>query len=217
MSDMDQFTNLNEDDNDDEDHWYHPRASSPPSSLSVNNSFTPQSSSATIGSWGFDVNRSTNGQTPLSFTSNNNNNNDQQTIMRITKDYNERFVDISSSPQNFKSRTPALTRHKNGNEFSAVDRLVLGPNRIVQTDRNPSDDSFQQPMIPTNPYKIQTEQELLAWQNRMLERFILIFYKLFFVINQFISRDQRFVGPSLKLTNKRNNRVSVIGFFFSFD
>ena len=88
-----------------------PRSSSSPSSLSVNNSFTHQSaSSATMGSWGFDVNRSTNGQTPFSFTSNNNNNNDQHTIMRTTKDYNERFVDIpSSSSQNFKLRTPTIT------------------------------------------------------------------------------------------------------------
>jgi len=176
---MNQFTKLNEDNDDDENHWYHPHISSPHSSLSVNNSFTHQSaSSATIGSWGFDVNRSTNGQTPFSFTSNNNNNNDQHTIMRTTKDYNDRFIDISSSSQNLKLRTPTIGRHKNGNEFSAVDRLVLGPNRIVQTDYNPSDDSFQQQqqqMIPINQQKTQTEQELLAWQNRMLERLISIF------------------------------------------
>jgi hypothetical protein len=148
---MDQMTNFD----DDENLWYHPHSSSPPSSLSVNNSFTHQPSSATMGSWGFDVNRSTNGQT----SSNNNNNNDQQ-----TKDYNEQFVERSSSPQNFKLRTPTLTRHKNGNEFSAVDRLVLG--------LNPSDESFQLQMNPNNQHKIQAEQELLAWQNRMLERFV---------------------------------------------
>jgi len=175
---MNQFTKDDDNDND-ENHWYHPYSSSPHSSLSVNNSFTHQSaSSATIGSWGFDVNRSTNGQTPYLFTSNNNNNNDQHTITRTTKDYNDRFVDISSSSQNLKLRIPTIARHKNGNEFSAIDRLVLGPKRIVQTDYNPLDDSFQQQMIPINQQKTQTEQELLAWQNRMLERFISI--RIFF-------------------------------------
>jgi hypothetical protein len=173
---MNEFINLNE---NDENQWYDPHTSSSPTSLSVNNSFSYQSpSSATIGSWGFDVNRSTNEQTPLSFTSNNNNNNDQHTIIRTTKDYNERFVDISSSPQNFKLRTPTLTRQRNGNEFSAVDRLVFGPNRIVQTDFNPLDDSSQQQM----QQKTQTEQELLAWQNRMLERFHLNFLEIIFFI-----------------------------------
>ena len=180
-----QFRNSNE---DDENHWYHPNSSSPPSSLSVNNSFTHHSSSATMGSWGFDVNRSTNGQTPLSFSPNNNNNHsDQHTNRRITKDYDARLVDISSSTQNFNSRTPTLTRHRNGNEFAAVDRLVLGPNRGIQSDHYPSDDSLQQQqMTSNNRHKTQTEQELLAWQNRMLERFnqlllpIILFYLSYF-------------------------------------
>lgn len=106
-------------------------------------------------------------------------------MMRTTKDYNEHFLDRNSSPQNFQLRTPTLTKQRNGNEFSAVDRLVLGPNRIVQTDYYPSDDSFpqkQKPMMPINQKKTQTEQELLAWQNRMLKRFYLILRKLI-VIN----------------------------------
>jgi hypothetical protein len=168
MHDTDRYTNEDDDDDDEENHWYHLRSSSPPSSLCVNNSFTHQSSSATMGSWGFDVNRSTNGQTPLSFASNNNT--DQHTIRRTTKDYNERLIDIPSSSQNFKLRSPTLTRQKNGNEFAAVDRLVLGPNRIMQTDYYPSDDSSQQQMILNNPKK--TEHELLAWQHRMIERFV---------------------------------------------
>jgi hypothetical protein len=136
------FTNSNEeeDDDDDENRWYHLRSSSPPIH------------SATMGSWGFDVNRSTNGQTPL----NNNNSSDHQTITTATKDYNERFVDISSPPQNSKLRRPTLTKHRNGQEFAAVDRLVLGPNQMSS-----------QP-------KTQTEHELFNWQNRMIERFVFI-------------------------------------------
>jgi len=157
---------IKDNDDDEENQWYHPRTSSPHSSLSVNNSFTQQSSPATMGSWGFDVNRSTNGQTPLSFTLNNNNNSDQQIITRTRKDYNERLVDIPSSSQNLKLRTPTLTRYRNGNEFAAVDRLLLGPNRS-------SRDLFQQQqMTSNNQQKSQTEQELVAWQNRMLQRFI---------------------------------------------
>ena len=164
---MNEYPNFEEN----EDHSYHPS-----SSLSVNNnSFTPQS---TMGSWGFDVNRSTNGQ----ILSNNNNNTDQQTNHRTTKGYNEQFVDQPSSPQVFKLRTPTLTRQKNGNEFSAVDRLVRGSNRSRQIDINPSDESVQPAMNPNNQQKTQTEQELLAWQNRMLERFVLFifFFKMIF-------------------------------------
>lgn len=126
-----------DDHNEEEQH----RRQSPPSSLSVNNSFTHQSS--TMGSWGFDVNRSTNEQT-LSHASHNTNNE------QIFKDQNEQFVETSTTPQVFKLRTPTLTRNKNGNEFSAVDRLVLGPKRMTQ--------------------RTQAEQELLAWRNRMLDR-----------------------------------------------
>jgi hypothetical protein len=170
-------------DDEDENLWFPPRSSSPPSSLSVNNSFTHQPPSATMGSWGFDVNRSTNGQIP----SYNNNNNDQQ-----TKDYNEQFVDRSSSIENFKLRTPTLTRHKNGNEFSAVDRLVQGSNRL--------DETFPTQMNPINQHKTQTENELLAWQNRMLERLVLI---IIFVLDVFIFREQRFGNQSPKLTYQR--------------
>ncbi|CAF1570887.1 unnamed protein product [Rotaria magnacalcarata] len=187
VSDMSHFTNLNgddddndDDDDDDEKHWYHIRSPSPPSSLSINNNFTHQLSPSTMGSWGFDVNRPTNGQTLLSFTSNNNSNNDQHTIPRRTKDYNERLVDISSSlsSQNFPLRTPTLTRHRNGNEFAAVDRLVLGPNRMKEQNYYLTDDLYPQEVIPTNQSpvssnnhrKTQAEQELIAWQNRMLQR-----------------------------------------------
>ncbi len=147
---MNQLTDFNE------NHRYQLHSSSPPPSLSVNNSFTHQTSSATMNSWGFDVDRLSN------------KNNDQQTM----KDYNDRFVDISSSssPQNFQLRTPMLTRQRHGNEFSAVDRLVRGPNRI---------ESSQQHIIPTNQHKTQREQELLAWQNRMLERWIEFFEMIF--------------------------------------
>ncbi|CAF0895604.1 unnamed protein product [Adineta steineri] len=197
MSNTNRFKNSNkteeeEDDDDendnDENHWYYPRTSSPHSSLSVNNSFTHPSSSVTMGSWGFDVNRSTNGQTPLSFTSNNNNNNsnsDKQIMTKITKDYNERlgdkFASSSSSSQNLKLRTPALTKQRNGNEFAAVDRLLHGPNRT-------SKDVIEQQMTTTTTQqpKIHAEQELIAWQNRMLQR------------------DQRFDSSSSKLNNKRN-------------
>ncbi|CAF3705973.1 unnamed protein product [Adineta steineri] len=177
-----------EEEDNDENHWYYPRTSSPHSSLSVNNSFTHPSSSVTMGSWGFDVNRSTNGQTPLSFTSNNNNNisnSDKQIMTKITKDYNERlgdkFASSSSSSQNLKLRTPALTKQRNGNEFAAVDRLLHGPNRT-------SNDVIEQQMTTTTTQqpKIHAEQELIAWQNRMLQR------------------DQRFDNSSSKLNNKRN-------------
>ncbi|CAF3703361.1 unnamed protein product [Rotaria sp. Silwood1] len=202
MSDTYRFTNSNDDDDDDDDddekHWYHIRSSSPSSSLNINNNFSHQLSPATIGSWGFNVNRSTNGQTLLSFTSNNNNNNnDQHKITRTTKDYNEHRVDMSSSlsSQNFQLRTPTLTRHhRHGNEFAAVDRLVLGPSRTIKSTYYPSDDSLSQQMIlmkqsrinPNNHRKIQTEQELIAWQNRMLQR------------------DQRIGHQSPRSINRRN-------------
>ncbi|CAF2745063.1 unnamed protein product [Rotaria sp. Silwood2] len=198
MSDMYRFTNSNDDDDDDDDekHWYHIRSSSPPSSISINNNFSHQLSPTTIGSWGFDVNRSTNGQTLLSCTSNNNNNNDQHIITKTTKDYNEHLVDMSSSlsSQNFQLRTPTLTRHRNGNEFAAVDRLVLGPSRTIKSNHYPPDDSLPQQMILTNHSrrssnnhrKIKAEQELIAWQNRMLDR------------------DQQTAYQSPKLINKRN-------------
>lgn len=128
-----------------------------------------------MGSWGFDVNRSTNGQ----ISSNNNNNyqhQDQQTIDRISsKGYTQSFAHRSSSPppsRDFvKISTPTLTRQPVGKEFSAVDRLVRGPHRIVgQTEFNPSNESLPTAMNSIQPHRIQAEQELLAWQNRMIER-----------------------------------------------
>jgi hypothetical protein len=244
------------DDDDDDDHrWYRPRSSSPPLSSSrftqmSNNSVHHQSSSsATMGSWGFDVNRSTNGQTSSSLTSNNSNNNhDYRTITRTPKrfnetieDYHERRTDRSPAsfaahpppppappPQRFKLRTPTMTRHRNTTNSTLVDRSILGPSRVVQPDYYPSDDSSRQPQVQpsairsrqsstrsilrrrsksigdfvtssssspppsqsltesyhqyryhdrpetssTKPYKGYTEHELLAWQNRMLERFV---------------------------------------------
>ena len=142
-----------EEENGDDNRWYRPRSLSPAYSHNVSNGVIHQSSSATMGSWGFDVNRSTNGQIPSTFTSNNNhNNNDHRTITRTprrldesTENYNERLVDTSSPPpQRFKLRTPTLTRHREGNEFAVVDRLVLGPSRIVQSDYYPSDESPRQ-------------------------------------------------------------------------
>jgi hypothetical protein len=227
-----------EEENGDENRWYRPRSLSPPYPLNNGNGVIHQSSSATMGSWGFDVNRSTNEQTPSSFTSNNNNNNnDHRTITRtprrldeLTEDYNERLVDRSPlPPQRFKLRTPTLTRHRDENDFSVVDRLVLGPSRIVQSDYYPSDESprqqqymppptrsrqsskrsilrrrsksigdFTSPTTSTSPpppphltqsyhqyqyherprtspnnhYRTYAEHELMAWQNRMLERFV---------------------------------------------
>ena len=193
MSDINRCTNLNEDhdadnNDDDEQRWYNIR-----SSLSLlpfngnNNKFISQSSSTTMGSWGFDVNRSTNGQIPSSFTTNNNSNNGQHAIMRTTKDYDEHLVDIPSplSLENFTQRTPLLPRHHNGNEFATIDRFVLGLNQASKSNDYLPDDLFQQKMIlnnssrlnPKNQRKIKTEQELIAWQNRMLERLILIFIK----------------------------------------
>src|SRR4051794_19022544 len=146
LNDQNRFLGSHEEEeNGDDNRWYRPRSSSPPYSFNVGNGVIHQSSSATMGSWGFDVNRSTNGQTPSSFTSNNNNNNnDHRTITRTprrldesTENYNERLVDRSTPPpppQRFKLRTPTLTRHRDGNEFAVVDRLVLGPSRIVQSD-----------------------------------------------------------------------------------
>lgn len=235
-----------EEDDGDDPRWYQPRSSSPPSSFpfGAGSGVIHQSSSATMGSWGFDVNRSANGQTPSSFTSNNNHhsNNDHRTITRTPRrldetleDYNERPVDRPSMPpappQRFKLRTPTLSRHRTGNDFAVVDRLVLGPSRIVQSDYYPTDElSRQQPMpagtqsrqsstrsilrrrsksigdfgvpnaptspppplpsqpltqsyhaqqypersraSPRTPQKTHAEQELMAWQNRMLQRFV---------------------------------------------
>lgn len=236
-----------EEENGDNNRWYRPRSTSPSYPHTIGNGVIHQSSSATMGSWGFDVNRSANGPTPLSFTSNNNNiNNDHRTITRTprrlddsTEDYNERLVDRSSPPpQRFKLRTPTFTKPRDGQDFSAVDRLVLGPSRIVQSDYYPSDESprqqqqqhmpssttrsrqsstrsilrrrsksigdFTAPTSSTSPpppphltqsyhhhhhqhqyqnherprgspnihHRTQAENELVAWQNRMLERFV---------------------------------------------
>ncbi|CAF0777747.1 unnamed protein product [Rotaria sordida] len=235
LNDQNRFLNSHEEEEDIEDtRWYRPHSSSPSYPLNVSNGVIHQPSSTTMGSWGFDVNRSTNGQISSSFTSNNN---DHRTITRTPRrldepieDFNEHLVNKSSPPlQRFKLRTPTLTRHRNGNEFTVVDRLVLGPSRIVQSDYYPSDESpgqqymppttrsrqsstrsilrrrsksigdFTAPTIntssspslpphhltpsyhqyqynerprtsPNNHHRVYTEHELMAWQNRMLER-----------------------------------------------
>jgi len=244
LNDQNRFLGPYEEEEDGEyNRWYQPRSSSPPYPLSSGNGVIHQPSSTTMGSWGFDVNRSANGQTPSSFISNNNNsNNDHRTITRtsrrmeeLTEDYNERLIDESTSPQRFKLRTPTLTRHRDGNEFAVVDRLVLGPSRLVQSDYYPSDESSRQQHIspttrsrqsstrsilrrrsksigefttpttstsppplppshltqsyhqqyqyhdrpPTSPnyhHRTSAEQELMAWQNRMLQRFVHMIY-----------------------------------------
>ncbi|CAF2305453.1 unnamed protein product [Rotaria sp. Silwood2] len=240
LNDQNRYLGSYEEEEDIEDsRWYRPRSSSPPYPLNVSNGVIHQPSSTTMGSWGFDVNRSTNGHIPSSsFTSNNNdNNNDHRTITRIPRrldepieDFNERLVNRSPPPlQRFKLRTPTLTRHRDGNEFTVVDRLVLGPSRVVQSDYYPSDESPAQQYMPpstrsrqsstrsilrrrsksigdfttpttntssspslptphltqsyhqyqyherprTSPnshHRTYTEHELMAWQNRMLER-----------------------------------------------
>lgn len=210
------FTDL-----DDDEHWSRLH-SSPPSSLSVNNSFTGQSSSATMGSWGFDVNRSANGQ--ISSLSSNNNN-DQQTIDRrripttttiTTKGYNESFAHRSSSisPTEFLPRsTPTLTRQQqNEKEFSAIDRLVRGPQRIVgQTEFNPSNQSLPTAMNTIQPtHKTYTEQELFAWQNRMLERSVLSIILSKNIPSLSLLREQRVDNPSPKLNHQRTGVISII-------
>ena len=154
-------SNDEEEDSHGEDHrWYRPRSSSPPRvSFSMNNNIIHQPPITTMGSWGFDVNRSTNvGQPPSSssFTSNNNINSDHRTITRTSKRsdetnaaYNEHSVDRSTpaSPpppqpvQRFRLRTPTLTRQREGNDNPVVDRLVLGQSRMIQSDYYPSDES----------------------------------------------------------------------------
>ena len=220
--------------------WYRPLSSSSPYRLSLDNDVIHQSSSATMGSWGFDVNRSTNGHLPSSFMSNNNyTDNDYRTNTRTsrrldesTEDFNERLVNRSPLAQRSKLPMPTMTKQHDGNEFAAVNHLVLGPSRIVQSDYYPADDSLgQQYIVPTTrsrqsstrsilrrrsksigdstklttnasphpppsslhptqsyhqyPYhernrpspntnhRRYTEHELIAWQNRMLERFVL--------------------------------------------
>ncbi|CAF3711258.1 unnamed protein product [Adineta steineri] len=170
-----------EEDIDYNNRWYHGRSTSPVYPQNVSNGVIHQSSSATIGSWGFDVNRSANGQTPLSFTSNNNNNNnDHRTITRtsrrldeLTEDYNERLVDRTTTPpQRFKLRTPTLTRHRDGNDFTVVDRLVLGPNRVAQTDYYPSNESpRQQYMSPTTRSRQSSTRSILRRRSKSIGDF----------------------------------------------
>ena len=146
-----------------------------------------------MGSWGFDVNRSTNEQTLPHNTSN-----EQQ----IDKDQ-----DTSTIPQIFKLRTPTLTRHRNRNEFSAVDRLALGPKRMTHTDQ-------------PNQQKIQAEQELLAWQNRLLDRFVNRSSCLSFVFNfNILFRNQRPNISSSRASTRQirsyfDQNFSSLTFFF---
>ena len=242
------MANIDGDDDDEsgraDPRWYRPRSSSPPSrypSTFSNGPVLQQSSATTMGSWGFDVNRSANGQTPS--------HHDHRTITRPPA---RRLVDPSADdyfepssphppasssgttaaappPQRFKLRTPTLhRRNREGtNEVTVVDRLVLGPSRIVQSDYYPLDESPRQPpmsnatavppvsmqsrqsstrsilrrrsksigdFLPPSPSispsyhpyhdrpemssikqpKSQAEHELIAWQNRMLERFFFV-------------------------------------------
>ncbi|CAM4796236.1 unnamed protein product [Rotaria magnacalcarata] len=244
LVDQTRYVGSNEEEEDmEENRWYRTHSSSPHYTLTAGNGVIHQPSSTTMGSWGFDVNRSTNGPIPSSFTSNNNINNnnsstDHRTITRTSRrvdesigDYNEPLVNRSPPPlQRFKLRTPTLTRHRDGTDFTVVDRLVLGPSRTVQSDYYPPDDSpgqqqymptttmrsrqsstrsilrrrsksigdFTTPITSTSPpppphitqsyqqyqyhdrprtspnhhhhHRVYTEHELMAWQNRMLER-----------------------------------------------
>lgn len=239
-NDQYRYLGANEEEEDIEDtRWYGQQSPSPSYPYNATNGVIPQSSSATMGSWGFDVNRSTNGYGPSSFTTNSNHNNqDHRTITRTPRrtdesieDLHERLVNRSPPPhpQRLKLRTPTLTRHRDGNEFVAVDRLVLAPSRITQSDYYPTDESPGQQFMPsatrsrqsstrsilrrrsksigdftapatstsppppthlTQPYqqhqhrerpltspthhhRTYTEQELVAWQNRMLQRYVL--------------------------------------------
>lgn len=241
LNDQNRFVcSRDEEENIEDNRWYRPRSSSPPyPPMNTNNGVIHQPSSTTMNSWGFEVNRSANGLTS-SFTSNTNTNNtDHRKIIRTPRrlddsmeDFNERLVNRSSPPpppQRFKLRTPTLTRHRDSNDVTVVDRLVLGPSRVVQSDYYPSDEvsgqqyvpptttrsrqsstrsilrrrsksigDFTAPITSTSPtplpnitqsyqpyqyyersrtspgpnQRTYTEHELLAWQNRMLERFV---------------------------------------------
>lgn len=266
------MANIDDGEDDDETRrndprWHHPRSSSPPTrypSTFSNATVLQQSSATTMGSWGFDVNRSANGQTST--------HHDHRTITRparrIIDQSTDDYFDSSSSPppshpppssyptasssgittiiapppQRFKLRTPILNRRnrEGTNEVTVVDRLVLGPSRIVQSDYYPLDESPRQtsmsnpivipppiqsrqsstrsilrrrsksigdflptsPLPPTSmsqsyhPYhdrpemssikhpKSQAEHELIAWQNRMLERLVLFLFS--FLLFHFI-------------------------------
>lgn len=187
-------SNDEEEDSSPDDHrWYRPRSSSPPRvSFGMNNNIIHQSSSATMGSWGFDVNRSTNGQISSSFTSNNNINSDHRTITRTPRrldesneNYNERPSDrstttITSPPpppqptQRLKLRTPTLTRRREGNDYPAVERLVLGPSRVVQSDYYPTDESPRPShnMPPTPRSRQSSTRSILRRRSKSIGDFI---------------------------------------------
>ena len=286
------MANIDDGEDDDElrrndPRWYRPRSSSPPTRYPPtfsNATVLQQSSATTMGSWGFDVNRSANGQTST--------HHDHRTITRparrIIDQSTDDYFDSSSSPppshpppssyptasssgittitapppQRFKLRTPTLNRRnrEGTNEVTVVDRLVLGPSRIVQSDYYPLDESPRQtsmsnptvvpppiqsrqsstrsilrrrsksigdflptsPLPPTSmsqsyhPYhdrpemssikhpKSQAEHELIAWQNRMLERFVLFFVSLHFVLFVHCREHRRVASPIVTRSTSTN-------------
>jgi hypothetical protein len=139
--------------------------------------------STTTGSWDFDMNRSTNGQQPSSVLLNNNNNmNDNQRSMNKTN--NEHTTKDASS----RLATPTSTRHRNGNVFAAIDRLVHGPSQLIlqgeqqQTNGSSNKGDMRSKSIDNlvratdesthlNEHR-QLKTELFAWQNRMLKRWV---------------------------------------------
>ena len=153
----------------------------------------PPSMSTSKGSWGFDVNRSTNGQTLSTFLSNN----DHHVMRRRRGEEEEEDDDeeeeeeydpqhlseTSSPPSSLKLPTPTLTRHRNGNAFAAVDRLVLGPNGYASKERSPLNDaptthsrrskSIEALNMPPSSRPSNTlTTELIAWQSRMIQRYV---------------------------------------------
>ena len=157
------------------------------------------SMSTSKGSWGFDVNRSTNGQ-PLSTFLSNNTNSDHRVMLRTRdnegeeedeeeqeqdEDYDHRHLsETSSPPSSFKLPTPTLTRHRDGNEFAAVDRLVHGPNGFTFKELSPLNNSpstrptsarrsrsiEELNMPPSSRPNANLKTELIAWQSRMIQR-----------------------------------------------
>ena len=107
--------------------------------------------STSMGSWGFDVNRSTNGLVGGDQTSSS-----SLLIKKRTKD---------------DGSTTITTRQRNGHEFAAIDRLVHGPNKSSpdlqrrHISRTPSNED----LTMTNAQQ-QWKNELIAWQSRMLEK-----------------------------------------------
>lgn len=121
----------------------------------------PLVGSSTMGSWGFDVNRSTNLQIPssLAHSNNNMNYNEQQTMIKTKQD-------VLPMTSQFSIPRPTLSRQYDGNEFAAIDRLVHGPTKLSSHLSSKESSNEQSNMIANNHLK----SELIAWQNRMLEK-----------------------------------------------